>query len=292
MGAGVLKLRKLPEEFCNMRLENKVAIVTGCARERGIGRAIAMRLADEGAHVVVADYCRSMPEYPDAKFGQMEELEGVAAAIRKLGRRSLAVKVDVTDEAEVAQMAAAAMKEFGRVDILCNNAGGGVGGGPVIQQTLDSWNRTVAINLTGTFLCAKHVAPKIIAGGRGGRIINTASIAGKRGGPMMAAYSAAKHGVIGLTRSLALELGAFNITVNAVCPGFVETQLFEGLINMVGSTRNLNREQVLKTFVNQVPMGRMQTGEDVANVVAFLASEDGGYMTGQALNICGGVEVH
>jgi len=275
-----------------MRLENKVAIVTGCARERGIGRAIAMRLADEGAHVVVADYCRSMAEYPDAKFGQMEELEGVAAAIRKVGRRSLAVKVDVTDEHEVAQMAESAMKEFGRVDILCSNAGGGVGGGPVIQQTLDSWNRTVGINLTGTFLCAKHVAPKIIAGGRGGRIINTASIAGKRGGPMMAAYSAAKHGVIGLTRSLALELGAFNITVNAVCPGFVETQLFEGLINMVGSTRNMNREHVLKTFVNQVPMGRMQTGEDVANVVAFLASEDGGYMTGQALNICGGVEVH
>jgi meso-butanediol dehydrogenase/(S,S)-butanediol dehydrogenase/diacetyl reductase len=275
-----------------MRLENKVAIVTGCARERGIGRAIAMRLADEGAHVVVADYCRSMAEYPDAKFGQMEELEGVASAIRKLGRRSLAVKVDVTDEHEVAQMAESAMKEFGRVDILCSNAGGGVGGGPVIQQTLDSWNRTVGINLTGAFLCAKHVAPKIIAGGRGGRIINTASIAGKRGGPMMAAYSAAKHGVIGLTRSLALELGAFNITVNAVCPGFVETQLFEGLINMVGSTRNLNREQVLKTFVSQVPMGRMQTGEDVANVVAFLASEDGGYMTGQALNICGGVEVH
>jgi NAD(P)-dependent dehydrogenase (short-subunit alcohol dehydrogenase family) len=275
-----------------VRLENKVAIVTGCARERGIGRAIATRLAEEGAHVVVADYCRSIAEYPDAKFGQMEELEGVAAEIRKLGRRSLAVKVDVTDEAEVAQMADAAMKEFGRVDILCNNAGGGVGGGPVIQQTLDSWNRTVAINLTGTFLCAKHVAPKIIAGARGGRIINTASIAGKRGGPMMAAYSAAKHGVIGLTRSLALELGAFKITVNAVCPGFVETQLLEGLINMVGSTRNMNREQVLKTFVSQVPMGRMQTGEDVANVVAFLASEDGGYMTGQALNICGGVEVH
>jgi NAD(P)-dependent dehydrogenase (short-subunit alcohol dehydrogenase family) len=275
-----------------MRLEGKVAIVTGCARERGIGRAIAMRLAAEGANVVAADYCRAMAEYPDAKFGQLEELEGLVSDIRKLGRRSIAVKVDVTDEAEVAAMAEAAMKEFGRVDILCNNAGGGVGGGPVIQQTLDSWNRTVAINLTGTFLCAKHVAPKIIAGGRGGRIINTASIAGKRGGPMMAAYSSAKHGVIGLTRSLALELGAFNITVNAVCPGFVETQLFEGLINMVGTTRNMNREQVLKTFVQQVPMGRMESGDDVANVVAFLASEDGGYMTGQALNICGGVEVH
>ncbi|HUA32759.1 MAG TPA: SDR family NAD(P)-dependent oxidoreductase [Candidatus Binataceae bacterium] len=274
------------------RLEDKVAIVTGCGRERGIGRAIALRLAREGAHVVAADYCRAMSEYPDAKFGQMQELEGVAAEIRKLGRRSIAVKVDVTDEAEVEAMTAAAIKEFGRVDILCNNAGGGVGGGPVVQHSLDAWNRTVAINLTGTFLCAKHVAPQIIAGGRGGRIINTASIAGKRGGPGMAAYCAAKHGVIGLTRCLALELGQFGITVNAVCPGFVETQLFEGLINMVGTARNLNREQVLQTFVAQVPMGRMENGDDVADVVAFLASKDGGYMTGQALNICGGVEVH
>ncbi|HEY6395730.1 MAG TPA: SDR family NAD(P)-dependent oxidoreductase, partial [Candidatus Binataceae bacterium] len=114
-----------------MRLQDKVAIVTGCARERGIGRAIALRLAREGAHVVAADYCRSIAEYPDAKFGQMEELEGVAAEIRKLGRRSLAVKVDVTDEKEVSAMAGTAMKEFGRIDILCNNAGGGVGGGPV-----------------------------------------------------------------------------------------------------------------------------------------------------------------
>jgi NAD(P)-dependent dehydrogenase (short-subunit alcohol dehydrogenase family) len=275
-----------------MRLQDKVAIVTGCARDRGIGRAIAMRLAREGAHIVAADFCRSISEYPDAKFGQLEELQRLAATIHDLGRRAIPVKVDVTDEGEVAAMVDAAMKEFGRIDIVCNNAGGGVGGGPVVQQTLDSWNKTVAMNLTGAFLCAKHAAPKIIAGGRGGRIINTASIAGKRGGPGMAAYCAAKHGIIGLTRSLALELGQFGITVNAVCPGFVETQLLEGLINMVGVTRNLNREQVIKTFVDQVPMGRMETGDDIANVVAFLASEDGGYMTGQALNICGGVEMH
>ena len=275
-----------------MRLQDKVAIVTGCARDRGIGKAIAMRLAHEGASIVAADFGRSISEYPDAKFGQMEELERVAATIRDLGRRAIAVKVDVTDEGEVSNMAEAAMKEFGRVDILCNNAGGGVGGGFVVQHSLDAWNRTVAMNLTGAFLCAKHVAPKMIEGGRGGRIVNTASIAGKRGGPGMSAYSAAKHGVIGLTRSLALELGQFGITVNAVCPGFVETQLLEGLINMVGVTRNLTREQVIKTFVSRVPMGRMETGDDVANVVAFLASDDGGYMTGQALNICGGVEMH
>ncbi|HUO04490.1 MAG TPA: SDR family NAD(P)-dependent oxidoreductase [Candidatus Binataceae bacterium] len=275
-----------------MRFEGKVAIVTGCARERGIGRAIAMRLAREGADIVAADYCRSIPEYPDTKFGQMEELEGVAGDIKKLGRRAIAVRVDVTDEAEVAAMAEAAMRQFGRVDILCNNAGGGVGGGPVVQQSLDSWSRTLAINLTGSFLCAKHVAPKMIAGGHGGRIINTASIAGKRGGPGLAAYSAAKHGVIGLTRSLALELGPCNITVNAVCPGFVDTQLLDGLINMIGTARNASREKVVSSFVAQIPMGRMETGDDVANVVAFLASEDGGYVTGQAINICGGVEMH
>ncbi|MGH7863508.1 MAG: SDR family NAD(P)-dependent oxidoreductase [Candidatus Binataceae bacterium] len=275
-----------------MRLEDKVAIVTGCARERGIGRAIALRLARDGAHIVAADFCRRIEEYPDAKFGQMEELESVAGAIRKLDRRAIAVRVDVTDEAEVEQMVGAAMKEFGRVDILCNNAGGGVGGGFVVDHSLDAWNRTIAMNLTGAFLCSKYAARPMIAARRGGRIVNTASIAGKRGGPMMSAYTAAKHGVIGLTRSLALELGAHKITVNAVCPGFVETQLFDGLLNMVGATRNLSREQAIQFFVSQVPMGRMETGDDVANVVAFLASDDGGYMTGQALNICGGVETH
>jgi NAD(P)-dependent dehydrogenase (short-subunit alcohol dehydrogenase family) len=275
-----------------MRIQDRVAIVTGCGRERGIGRAIAMRLAHEGAHIVAGEFGRSFKEYPDAKFGQMEELESLAAEVRKLGRKCLPVKVDVTNEEEVQAMTDAAWKEFGRIDILCNNAGGGVGGGPVVQHSLDAWNKTVAINLTGAFLCSKHAAPKMIQGGRGGRIINTASIAGKRGGPGMAAYCAAKHGVIGLTRSLALELGQFGITVNAVCPGFVETQLFEGLLQMVSATRSTDREGARKFFASQVPLGRMETGDDVANVVAFLASDDGNYMTGQALNICGGVEWH
>jgi NAD(P)-dependent dehydrogenase (short-subunit alcohol dehydrogenase family) len=115
-----------------MKIQDRVAIVTGCGRERGIGRAIAVRLAKEGAHIVAGEYGRSMKEYPDAKFGQMEELESLAAEIRKLGRKCLPVKVDVTDEAEVAAMAEAAWKEFGRIDVLCNNAGGGVGGGPVV----------------------------------------------------------------------------------------------------------------------------------------------------------------
>jgi NAD(P)-dependent dehydrogenase (short-subunit alcohol dehydrogenase family) len=276
-----------------MRLQDRVAIVTGCARERGIGRAIAMTLAREGAHVAVADYCRTMPEYPDAKFGQAHELEQLVSEIRKFGRKSIAIKADVTDEREVEAMVAATMKEFGRIDILCNNAGGGVAGGPVVNMPLDVWNKTVAINLTGTFLCSKHAGQKMIEGGRGGRIVNTASIAGKRGGQGFAAYSAAKHGVVGLTRCLAMELGPFKITVNAVCPGFVETQLFEPLVDMVRTMRGgISREEALQTFISQVPMGRMETGDDVANAVAFLASDDAGYITGQAINVCGGVEVH
>jgi NAD(P)-dependent dehydrogenase (short-subunit alcohol dehydrogenase family) len=146
--------------------------------------------------------------------------------------------------------------------------------------------------LTAAFLCAKNVAPKMIQGKRGGRIINTASIVGKRRSAGAAAYSAAKHAVIGFTRSLALELSQFGVTVNAVCPGFVETQLFEMALTMVGASEHVDREGARKFFERQVPMGRMETGDDVANVVAFLASDDPGYMTGQALNICGGVEWH
>src|SRR5690348_17164162 len=117
-----------------MRIQDRVAIVTGCGRERGIGRAIAMRLAHDGAHIVAGEFGRAFKEYPDAKFGQMEELESLAAEVRKLGRKCLPVKVDVTNEEEVQAMTEAAWKEFGRIDILCNNAGCGVGGGPVVQH--------------------------------------------------------------------------------------------------------------------------------------------------------------
>jgi NAD(P)-dependent dehydrogenase (short-subunit alcohol dehydrogenase family) len=275
-----------------MKLQDRVAIVTGCGRERGIGRATVMRLAMEGAHIVACEYGRTMKDYPEAKFGQMDELDSVVAEVHKLGRRCLPVKVDVTDEAEVIAMAEAAWKEFGRIDILFNNVGGGIGGGPVIQQTLDSWNKTIAINLTGTFLCSKHVAPKMIQGGRGGRIINTSSMVGKRGSGGAAAYSTGKHAVIGFTRSLAYELAPNGITVNAVCPGFVDTQMFEMALRMVGAAEKLDREGAKKYFERQVPLGRMETGDDVANVVAFLASDDANYMTGQSISIDGGVEWH
>lgn len=275
-----------------MRLQDKVALVTGCARDGGIGHAMALGLAREGADIVVADYCQpSFKEHPEIKFGQMEELEALADKIRKLGRRSLPVKVDVTVEQEVAAMAQSASREFGSVDILCNNAGGWVGTVPLTEMSIEAWNRTVGMNLTGTFLCCKHVVPLMVRGGRGGRIVNTSSHAGIRAMPGVPThYTAAKHGIVGLTRALAQELGPFRITVNAICPGMVLTTRLEGLrVEKLQQTENLGREAAIAKLAQQVPLGRLATPEDVAALVVFLASDDAQYMTGETVGITGGL---
>ena len=187
------------------------------------------------------------------------------AEVRKLGRRCLPVKVDVTDEAEVIAMADAAWKEFGRIDILFNNVGGGIGGGPVIQQTLDSWNKTIALNLTGTFLCSKHVAPKMIQGGRGGRIINTSSMAGKRGSGGAAAYSTGEAWVIGFTRSLALRLAPNrNHGERGLSRLRRHADVRDGCSGWLARAEKPIAKAREKYFERQVPLGRMETGDDVA----------------------------
>lgn len=274
-----------------MRLVDKVAIVTGCARKGGLGYAIAMRLAAEGAHIVAADYCRpSLAQFSEVKFGQWEQLQQLSEEVRTLGRRSIAVTVDVTRPDEVKAMAEAAMAEFGRVDILCNNAGGWVGDAPFLEMTLDAFTHTLAMNVTGTFLCSQYVAPRMIEGNRGGRIINTASVAAKRAGPgVPCSYIAAKHAVLGLTKAMARELAPHKITVNAVCPGFVPTERFEDLrIAKLQRQRNISRDEAVKTFESAVPLGRMASGQDVANAVAFLACDESDYITGEGLDITGG----
>lgn len=253
---------------------------------------MALGLAREGADVVVADYCRpSFKEHPEIKFGQTEELQALADKIRKLGRRSLAVRVDVTDEQEVAAMAQSAGKEFGSVDILCNNAGGWVGTVPLTEMSIEAWERTIGMNLTGTFLCCKHVVPLIVRGGRGGRIVNTASHAGIRTVPGVPThYAAAKHAIVGLTRALALELAPLKITVNAICPGMVATTRFEGLrVEKLQHTENLGREAAIAKLAQQVPLRRLATPQDVAALVVFLASDDAQYMTGETVGITGGL---
>jgi NAD(P)-dependent dehydrogenase (short-subunit alcohol dehydrogenase family) len=269
-------------------LGNQVAIVTGAGRRGGIGAAIGMRLAQEGANVVIGDICAPIADLPNPGGGQWEELESLADQIQSLGVRSLPVRVDVTDASLVEAMIAQTAEAFGQVDILVNNAGGIIGPAPVIQTAEDAWRRTLEINATGTFLCSKAALPIMIQGGRGGRIINISSVAAKAPKPYMAAYAASKAAVVALTRSLAQEVAQFGITVNAVLPGDVDTAMKQWGFRMESTFTGKSYDKVVADTIAQIPLGRLETVEDVANLVAFLASDQASFITAQAYTVSGG----
>ena len=273
-------------------LKGKVAIVTGAGRERGIGRAIAARLGRESADVVVADITRKFEEFPDYGLGDSEGMDETVRMIREAGARALSVPVDVTDSTAVEAMVSRALEAFGRIDILVNNAGGAPGPGPVILMEEAAWNKTMAINATGTFLCSKAAARHMIDRGGGGKIINLSSAAAKTGGPFLSAYSAAKAAIVAFTRVMAWEVAQHNIQVNAVCPGEVDTELQRWGWRLAAFVLNQPYDDVVAEAVKRIPMGRLETPEDVANLVAFLASGESDYMTGQAINVTGGMETH
>jgi len=273
-------------------LKGKVAIVTGAGRKLGIGRAIALRLAREGADVAVADICREFEEFPDYGLGMWEGLKSTADEVSALGVRGLPLKVDVTDSQAVDEMVAQTMDAFGRIDILVNNAGGVVGPAPSLWLEEAAWNKTLAINATGTFLCSQRVARAMIARREGGKIINIASIAGKGRSPALAAYCAAKAAVLGLTRVLAFELAASGIQVNAVCPGEVDTELQRWGWELEAKFRGVPYDEVVNEEIEKIPLGRLETTDDVANLVAFLASDQSDYMTGQGINVDGGIVMY
>jgi NAD(P)-dependent dehydrogenase (short-subunit alcohol dehydrogenase family) len=273
-------------------LKGKVAIVTGAGRKLGIGRGIALRLARDGADVAVADICREFEEFPGYGLGMWEGLKETADEISALGVRGLPLRVDVTDAAQVEEMVRQTVEALGRLDIIVNNAGGAPGPAPVIALEEAAWNKTMAINATGTFLCSKAAARQMLAQRQGGKIINIASIAGKKASPFLAAYCAAKAAIIGLTRTMALEVAAANIQVNAVCPGQVDTELQRWGWQLAAGMRGTSYEEVIKRVISEIPAGRLETPDDVANVVAFLASSQSDYMTGQALNVDGGEVMH
>lgn len=245
-----------------MMLAGKVALVTGGAS--GIGRATALRMAEEGARVIVAD-----------RDG--EGAARTAAAITQAGGEARGVAADVTDEAQVAAMVQAALDAFGALDCAFNNAGvAPAEAQPLAEIAAAEWARVIAVNLTGVLLCLQHEIRAMAASG-GGAIVNTASIAGRIGLPKAGAYVASKHGVIGLTRVAALDHAADGIRVNAICPGYVETPL---------ASRGIERRR--ETILARVPQRRIGTVEEIAEAVVWLCSDRAGFVTGEALTADGG----
>jgi meso-butanediol dehydrogenase/(S,S)-butanediol dehydrogenase/diacetyl reductase len=271
-------------------LKDRVAIVTGAGRKGGIGAAVARRLASDGVHIVVGDICAPPTDLPHAGSGQWEELVAIAGEVEALGVRSLPVRVDVTDAESIQAMVAQAKAIFGRLDILVNNAGAAIGPAPVVQMADEAWRRTLEINATGTFLCSKHALPLMIEGERGGRIVNMSSLAAERPRPFVSAYAASKAAVLALTRSLAQEVAEFGITVNSVLPGDVDTALKQWALELEALVTGQTYVEVLAKAVDKIPLGRLATPEDVAQLVAFLASDEAAFVTGQAYNLTGGRE--
>ncbi len=258
-----------------MTLADKIAIVTGGSK--GIGKAISLRLAKEGANIVIADI--------DPEGG-----EKVAKMIRDMGRKCLVVKCNVSNFEDVEQMVEKTVQEFGRIDILVNNAGVS-SMAPMVELTERDWDFNMDINAKGQFLCSRAVAKQMIKQ-KSGKIINNASLAAKRGARFLAHYSASKFAVLGLTYTMALELAPYNITVNAVCPGIVETDMIRREWKWEAEIRGITPEEVRDEYLAEIPLGRLCQPEDVAGVVAFLASKDADYLTGQAINVNGGMENH
>ncbi|TDI83439.1 MAG: 3-oxoacyl-[acyl-carrier-protein] reductase [Caldithrix sp.] len=243
------------------RLQDKVAIVTGASR--GIGRAIALRLAGDGANLVVT-------------ATSLERAESVATEIEALGRKALPLACDVAEFEQVESLIKGTTETFSRIDILVNNAGI-TKDNLLIRMNQEQWDDVIAVNLKGTFNCIR-AATKTLMKQRAGKIVNITSVVGIMGNAGQANYCASKAGVIGLTKSVARELAARNIQVNAVAPGFITTDMTAAL-----------PEEVKENLSEAIPLGRMGSPEEVAACVAYLASEDADYITGQVINVDGGM---
>jgi NAD(P)-dependent dehydrogenase (short-subunit alcohol dehydrogenase family) len=258
-----------------MELDGQIAIVTGAGR--GIGRATALELARMGADIVVAELDRA-------------GADRTASEVKGLGRRVLIVPTDVTSRADLQAMADRARGEFGRIDVLVNNAGIYRAALP-LEVTEEHWDAVLNVNAKAVFFASQAVLPTMVAQKRGA-IISLASLASKVGSRNNLPYNASKAAVVSITKSLALAHAADGIRVNCVCPGFVETDMWTLVAREQGALQGVSPEEFTRQRLAQIPLGRMETPQDVANVIGFLASSRAAYMTGQAINVTGGVIMH
>ena len=274
-------------------LAGKVAIVTGVASKRGMGHAIALRLAGEGANVTVVDKYPAPPSlFPgDEGWGGLKE---IVAEIKALGREALAVLADINNSQEVDQVVAETLEKLGRIDILVHCAAiRGPVGTPIVELAEEDWRAIVDVNLNGSFLIAKAVARSMIARGEGGKIVILASMAGTHGVAGSGAYCSSKYGVIGLVKTLALEMGPHKINVNAINPGAIITNLrdeaFAKMAKEQGITWDEAREKDYQKIGALIPLGRLGTTDEIADLTLFLASDTSRYITGEAIGISGGL---
>lgn len=272
----------------------RVAVVTGASREGGIGRAIAERLLRDGFRVVVSDIERPLESHPDYELPPPSELARARDALSALGEVE-AIPCDVRRAEQADALVAGAVERFGRLDALVNNAGLAIGLKPVVELEDAEWQVNLDVMATGVFNCSRAAARVLLRQGEGGRIISIASQAGKTGMPYLAAYCAAKFAVIGFTQALAHELGPAGITVNAVCPGTVDTPLLGlkgGVYDVYTELTGMSVEKYRERLARTIPLRTFAKPADIAAGVSYLASPDAAYVTGEALNVTGGQEMH
>lgn len=270
------------------RLKGKIAIVTGAGQ--GIGKGVATRLSQEGAHIVIAEY-------------KAENAHAVANELSANGPRTLAYPIDIGDTTQIDQMVRDVVNEFGQIDILVNNAGV-LETLPLFDLTPEKWDWLQRVNQRGLFFCLQAVAKQMVtqisdevkSSGKAersyGKIVNFSSIAGRKGRPYAAHYSAAKWATISMTQSAALYLAPYNINVNAICPGVVPTPMWEDIDKTQATRFGMQQGEWIQSTIDKVPLKRAAKPEDIAAAVAFLCSEDADYITGQALNVDGGMEMN
>jgi 3-oxoacyl-[acyl-carrier protein] reductase len=271
-------------------LQEKVAIVTGAGRPHGIGRSTALRLAEQGASVVVTDLCKKY-EGDLQSYGvgdDFAQLEKVVGEIEARGASGMACTVDVNHREEIAACVDAACERFGGIDIVFNNAGTAVGVGPFLAMTEEQWELSLSVNVTGIFHFCQLAIPKMMQRG-GGVIVNTSSMAGLGAGELMAGYNSSKFAVVGLTKSIAAEFGQFGIRCNCVCPGMVDTDMGMAEYEFISAMQGITVEQARERAAKSIALRRQCTPDEVADVVAYLCGPAAGYLTGVALPVHGGM---
>jgi 3-oxoacyl-[acyl-carrier protein] reductase/meso-butanediol dehydrogenase/(S,S)-butanediol dehydrogenase/diacetyl reductase len=280
-------------------LDGKIALITGAGGMKGVGRATALKLAQLGADLALTDVQRGPQDLPPGEIRVgWQGLDSVADEVRALGRRCFTGPCDLGDRDQVQGLVQRVLGHYDRIDILVNNARAIIGRDkvPITELAGEVWDHFLAINTTAVFLLTKLVGREMIRHGRGGRIINIASNAAKQASARGAAYSASKFAVLGLTQAAALDLAPYNITVNAVCPGPINTDRLSYWERARAEEEGISLEEfrarIVKEAGQATPLGRIAEAEDVANLVGFLASDEACFITGQAYNVNGGLLFH